>query len=608
MAMNSGLHFFGRLLNRWVEQPSAPIEASDGSGTAASDDDDDDDDDAAAQGDASEVRVAGITRQEILRWIYIARIGLAGGVFSGAVLAWSAASPLQTLSASLLLVLALVLTPLSYWHTHVQQGRVDSTFIYAQALFDTLLVTAIVDLTGGSDSVIAPFYILLISSYTLMLPLRGGFLVAGLACMAYIADVVWSQGTEVDTVVALQLTIFVSVALFVGLIATKLGETGAELTSVEHELRQLRLDTSDILGNIPTAVLTVDGEGRLAYLNPAGEDLLGIEAVSWMSLPVMDELRRRSRELPRVLERTRKFRVPVSSAEIQVSRDGRVIPVGVSTAVLERQEGPPSVTAIMRDISDRKRMEELRKQADRLEAVTELSASLAHEIRNPLASISSSVQQLQQSKDFLDDDRLLSQLILKESDRLSRLLSDFIDFSRVRIVKFKQLDLRELAKHALEVVRQHPSCHEGVVIEEELGESPVNFEGDEDLMYRVVTNLVLNAVQVAEPDRVTTIRVEVMNGDIRTTPLGIDIVEPRILRVTDDGPGIERGDLKRIFDPFFSARGGGTGLGLAIVHRAVREHHGNVLVESTPGVGTRFIVCLPAQPPLSAENTAGGLV
>lgn len=546
---------------------------------------------------------------ETLRWIYIARIGLAGGVFAGAALAWAAASPLQTLTASLLLVLALILTPLSYWHTHVQRQLAGTSFIYAQALFDTLLVTAIVDLTGGSDSVVAPFYILLISAYTLMLPLRGGFLVAGMACMAYIADVVWSQGTDVDTVVALQLTIFVAVALFVGLIATKLRETlrqtGAELTSIEHELRQLKLDTSDILGNIPTAVLTIDGDGNLAYLNPAAEQLLGLDSFHWLNKPVLEELSGISDELPIVLERTRKHHMPVASAEIAVVRNGEVIPVGVSTAVLDRVEGPPSVTAIMRDISDRKRMEELRKQTERLEAVAELSASLAHEIKNPLASISSSVQQLDLGEQLDDDDRLLAALILKESDRLSRLLSDFIDFSRVRVAEFQRLDLREIVQHAVEVLRRHPSCHEGIRIEAELDEAPVRFEGDEDLMHRVVSNLILNAVQVADPFGETSIRVEVRNGDARTTPRGIHIREPRILTVTDDGPGIEQGDLKRIFDPFFSRRGGGTGLGLAIVHRAVREHHGTIFVESGPGTGTRFLVCLPAEQPLKPETSPG---
>ncbi|NIR46557.1 MAG: PAS domain S-box protein [Gemmatimonadetes bacterium] len=542
----------------------------------------------------------GIERLEILRWVYIFRISLAGGLFAGAAFAWTAASPGQTLTASLALVITLLHTPASYWVTHIRQQPIGASFIYGQAVLDVVLVTLVVDLTGGSDSVVAPLYILLISAYTLMLPLRGGFLVTGLACIAYIADSVWVQGTALNTVVALQLAIFVAVALVVGLISTKLRQTGAALTTVEYELQRLRLETGDILGNIPTAVLTIDGLGRLAYANPAAEALLGLEARDWIEKPVLETLARCSRGLEQALERTRRFRMPVASAEITIHRDGDAVPVGISTAVLERRGGPPSVTAIMRDISDVKRMESLRQRTERLEAVAELSASLAHEIKNPLASISTSVQQLGARDRADDDDQLLSRLILKESDRLSRLLSDFIDFARLRIERSKTLDLRELAKHAVEVVRQHPDCGDEIEIELKLGSQPVLFEGDEDLMHRVVSNLILNAVQAAPPGHPTRVSVEVLGQEVGV-PDRVDVEHPVVLRVTDDGPGIPETDLKRIFDPFFTRRRGGSGLGLAIVHRAVREHRGAILVASGPEIGTRFTVYLPGKPETPGE-------
>jgi two-component system sensor histidine kinase PilS (NtrC family) len=479
------------------------------------------------------------------------------------------------------------------------------SFFYGQAVLDVVLVTLVVDTTGGSQSVVSPLYILLISAYTLLLPLRSGLLVTLLACVAYIADVVWAQGTAVNIVVALQLGIFVSVALVVGMIGTKLRETGAELSSMEDALEQLRLDTGDILGNIPTAVLTIDGEGRLAYANPAAQKLLGISLVEWLDRPVMEELGRCSAGLQTVMDRTLKHRIPVASAEVRVQHGGADVPVGVSTAVLERRDGPPSVTAIMRDISDRVRMERLRQRSERLEAVAELSASLAHEIKNPLASISSSVQQLGLGEGVDDDDRLLSQLILKESDRLSRLLSDFIDFARVHVERTRELDLRQVVNHALQVVQQHPAYGDDVEIKVSMEEDPVLFEGDEELMHRVVTNLVLNAMQAADPDSKTVVEVEVRNAEGDSAPRGIDIMDPVILQVADNGPGIEENDLKRIFDPFFTKRRGGSGLGLAIVHRAVREHRGTVLVASSPETGTRFTVCLPRKKAPAPTEVAG---
>ncbi len=546
---------------------------------------------------------------EILRWVYMARLGLAGGVFAAAVFMWSAAAPTKTLAATLALVVTLIHTPASFWYTHVREQRPGTSFFYAQAVLDVVLVTLVVDTTGGSESVVSPLYILLISAYTLLLPLRSGLLVTLLACVAYIADVVWLQGTAVDMVVALQLGIFVSVALVVGLISRKLRETGAELSSMEDALEQLRLDTGDILSNIPTAVLTIDGEGRLAYANPAAQELLGLSLVEWLDRPVMEELGRCSSGLRTVVDRTLKHRIPVASAEIRVRHGAADVPVGVSTAVLERRAGPPSVTAIMRDISDRVRMEKLRQRTERLEAVAELSASLAHEIKNPLASISSSVQQLGLGRDTDEDDHLLSQLILKESDRLARLLSDFIDFARVHIERTRELDLRQIVSQALRVVQRHPAYGKDVDLRVSVADEPVLFEGDEDLMHRVVTNLVLNAMQVAGTDSKTVVEVEVRDAEAEVVTPDVDLTRPVILQVSDNGPGIEEGDLKRIFDPFFSKRRGGSGLGLAIVHRAVREHRGTVFVTSSPETGTRFTVCLPrkktpASPEVAGEKTS----
>jgi two-component system sensor histidine kinase PilS (NtrC family) len=541
-------------------------------------------------------------RRDLLRWVYMTRIALAGGLFAAAALAWSTASPAQTLTTSLALVVTLILTPISYWLTHVKRSQPSANFVYGQAVFDVFLLTLVVHLTGGSESVVAPFYILLITAYAWMLPLGGGLLVAAMACMVYILDVVWGQGTTIDSVVAAQLAIFAAVALAVGLITTKLTQAGAELTTVEHALEQLRLDTGDILGNIPTAVLTLDGEGRLAYANPAAEQLLTLDSKTWLEKPVMEELGQRSSGLKRALERTRSYRIPVASVEIRVRKNGESVPVGVSTAILERREGPPSVTAIMRDISDVKRMENLRQRTERLEAVAELSASLAHEIKNPLASISSSVQQLELKEDADADDKLLSSLILKESDRLARLLSDFIDFARLRVERSRELDLREIAVHATQLVRQHPSYRSEVTLETELHPEAVWVSGDEDLLHRVVTNLVLNAVQAAVPGRKTKVEVEVFSEGDDFVPEELDIPNPVLLRVSDNGPGIAEEDLKRIFDPFFSRRRGGTGLGLAIVHRAVQEHEGTIMVTSNPRTGTQFTVYLPGRSALKTRN------
>ena len=277
--------------------------------------------------------------------------------------------------------------------------------------------------------------------------------------------------------------------------------------------------------------------------------------------------------------------------EATVRRDDRSFPVGLTTTTIAGSGGlPPRVTAIFTDISDSKRLEELHLRAERLEAVAELSASLAHEIKNPLASIRSSVEQLSRSTRTNPDEKFLANLIVRESDRLSRLLSEFLDFSRVRVTEYRAVDLRLVAGAAVRLVRQHPDCPADVKIDFAGGPTPM--EGDEDLLHRVVSNLVLNAVQATGPGA----RVVVFTGRPapEEVPAGLTVENPVALRVTDNGPGIPDAVRERLFEPFVTGRPGGTGLGLAIVQRAVDAHRGMVLVDSTPGHGTTFTVYFPA--------------
>jgi len=277
--------------------------------------------------------------------------------------------------------------------------------------------------------------------------------------------------------------------------------------------------------------------------------------------------------------------------EATVHRPDRTFPIGVTTTTLDGPPGaPPRVSAIFTDISDSKRLEELHLRAQRLEAVAELSSSLAHEIKNPLASIRSSVEQLSRSSRSNPDEKFLANLIVRESDRLSRLLSEFLDFSRVRVTEYRTVDLRQVAEAAVRLVRQHPDCGAGVKIALEGTATPM--EGDEDLLHRVVSNLVLNAVQAAGTRAQVTVRTG--RAGLDEVPGGAGIENPIALRVIDNGPGIPDEVQSRLFEPFSTGRVGGTGLGLAIVQRAVEAHRGIVLVDSEAGKGTTFTIYFPA--------------
>lgn len=278
-------------------------------------------------------------------------------------------------------------------------------------------------------------------------------------------------------------------------------------------------------------------------------------------------------------------------AEGFVTLGEKRFPIGVTTTphILD-ESGPPSVTAIFTDISDQKRLTELNVRNERLEAVAALSASLAHEIKNPLASIRSSVEQLGRSTRANDDERFLTELVVRESDRLSRLLSEFLDFTRVRMAESQTVDIRSIAQTAVELVREHPDCPQDAIVE--VCGDVTRVQGDEDLLHRIVVNLVLNALQAA--GREARVKVTTEQVPVRELPTGVASDKSVVLRVEDNGPGIPEHLLRNLFDPFVTGREGGSGLGLAIVQRAVEAHHGLVFVDSDPGVGTTFSIYLPS--------------
>ncbi len=357
-------------------------------------------------------------------------------------------------------------------------------------------------------------------------------------------------------------------------------------------MKRLRLEAADILREISGGIVTVDGEGSLVYANASAERLLGFSAREHRGTPVLELLGDRSATLASAILRSQRDRIRQVRVEGTVSHGGRSFPIGVTTTLHPADgEDQPSVTAIFTDISDQKRLNELNMRAERLEAVAALSASLAHEIKNPLASIRSSVEQLGFSSRATEDDQFLAQLIVRESDRLSRLLSEFLDFSRVQITESHSVDLNMIAHMAVELVREHPECPPDAQIEVQGTET--RLQGDEDLLYRVVFNLVLNALQATGKNASVTVETRVVEpGEV---PGGVSPEMQVILSVADNGPGIPEHITSHLFDPFVTGREGGTGLGLAIVQRAVEAHRGVVIVDSEPDGGTRFSIFLPSQ-------------
>lgn len=536
----------------------------------------------------------------LLNWIYLGRITVASAVFLAAALSWWAADPTALLVASLSVTLTLVVTAAAFWYTHVRLVEPGQTFLYAQAMFDIALVTAIAHITGPY-SYFAALYILVIAIYAVLMPLANGLLVALLAGIVYTADVVFVQKAEQPAAALLQVAVYWLVATATGYLASRVRVVRDAHENLVAELRRVRIEAADILRHIGAGVLTVEADGRLVYANPTAEALLGLSAAELEGRPVLEEIGRVAPALREAIRRTAEEGRRVVRSVAEVTTGSRSFPIGFSTTAVHAEEGAaPSVTAILQDISDARRLEELRLRTERLEAVAEISASLAHEIKNPLASIRSAVTQLARLAPSGADERVLAGLIVRESDRLSALLTEFLDFSRVRVTRSARLDLAEVAERGIQLARQHPDCTANARIVLEAADRPVLVEGDEDLLHRVVFNLVLNAVQAAPAS--ADVRVRVAPAAADDLPSDVVMESPRLLRVSDRGPGVSAEILPKLFEPFVTGRPGGTGLGLAIVQRAVQAHRGLIFCDTARGQGTTFSVFLPAR--FSAEEIA----
>jgi len=473
----------------------------------------------------------------------------------------------------------------------VSTGRV---FLLAQAVTDIALITALVHVTNGSDSQFAALYILVIAYAALLIPRSGGLIAAIVTCAFYFTDIVVTRDFVLDSTAWLQMANFATVAVGTGYVSARLREVGSGSEVLAETLRRERLQASDVLDNIRSGVMTISGDGVLQYSNEAAGTLLGVPLAELTGRSVRAELGRTAPELVVALDRAVRTRTRTSRAEALVTHDGTTAQIGITITYLEAdgEAGFGSATAIFSDISDQKRLEDLHLRAGQLEAVSELAASLAHEIKNPLASIRSAVEQLGRMPTATEDAGVLTRLVVRESDRLSRLLSEFLDFARVRVTQVQPLDFAALLRDTIDLVLAHPDRAPTTRILFDSDVAEPRIDGDSDLLHQAVFNLVLNAAQAVGAGGV--VRVTIREATSDTVPGGV-VPETGAVRVVieDDGPGMPAEVRDRIFTPFFTTKPRGTGLGLPVVHRAIEAHRGVVLVDSAPGRGTRFTIILP---------------
>ena len=527
----------------------------------------------------------------LIRWVYVGRLSVAWAVLIAAFSKWLELDSDKTLIVMLTFVLSHIVTVASFAWSDVQRRPFTEGFFYLQLMVDLLVVTAAVHVTDGQ---VAALYILVNAVAAIFLQVRGAMLVAALGIVLYAADVSLLQATTLAAPFILQVLVFALAAAGSSLISAQLKVAGVGREALEAELKRVRLREADILRNIGSGILSVDETGELLFANASASELLGSDLEARVGTPILDYVHAVAPGLAEALRRATSEGWVAARSEGTLRRGELTVALGVTTTIAPADEavGGRTITAIFKDISDQKRLEQLNLRAQRLEAVAELSASLAHEIKNPLASIRSAVEQISARPAANDDERTLGRLIVRESDRLSRLLSEFLDFSRVRVTKRELVDLGGVVRGAVRLAEAHPGRAPNSTIEVTITGDPLAVTGDEDLLHRAIFNLVLNALQATRPG--TVVRVTAGPVPAERLPRGV----PSLARgavaidVTDEGAGIATGVRERLFEPFTTTKVGGTGLGLAIAYRAIEAHRGVVLVD-TGDTGSRFRVLIP---------------
>jgi two-component system sensor histidine kinase PilS (NtrC family) len=473
---------------------------------------------------------------------------------------------------------------------------------WMMSLLDSVLVTAVVAATGGPSSIYTFLYVLSVTGASVLLSRPRTLAVAAVASLLY-TGLVWSRTVFPITVLleppqettALEvLTIFLNSATFlaVAIVAGGLAEryraTRRELESHRKDLRDLQAFKEVVLRSVGAGLLVVDDAHTVTALNRAAEALLGRSAAEAIGRPWSDlfgegiplaEVERTVVEQPGATPRH----------EASVARaDGALVPIRVTFSVLQAGDGRRlGLVAVVEDLSEVREMERRMRQADRLAALGRLAANIAHEIRNPLASMSGAVEVLAGDLATGKERERLTQIVARESARLDRIIGNFLDYARPAPLVLGTVNVAEIAEDVLTLL-QHRDLPPGLKIIREFPPS-LPWRLDAHQFRQALWNLCLNGVEAMPA-----------GGELRVSAE----VRPEGLRVavSDTGEGIGPGELPHVLEPFYSAKPGGSGLGLALVHRAVEDHGGQIDIRSTPGLGTTVVLTLPPGPPDAGRN------
>ena len=499
----------------------------------------------------------------------------------------------------------------------IKSERHLSWLAYSEFSVDAVFSTCMVVATGGYSSGFTFLYSLSVINAALVLYRGGAFYSAivhggclvlvglgqggmlGEEAQLWLAEANWLGGGrpgaadmgDIVSALAMNGVALISVAWLSSFLAEQMREADARALAHRRSLVQLTNLHENLVSSLEAALLTLNSSLEVAYANPAALRMLGL---------TRDELmgKRIEEYLPELHRALHEGSLPSDQhLEVRYVRGGKVSYLRWSVSSFRDEEGRRlGHTLIAFDISRVREMEEAVERSKRLAALGRLAASIAHEIRNPLASLSGSIQLLASSIQVEGPDRRLMDIVVREADHLNRWITEFLDYARPTPLMVQWVDLRELVEGVVDVLRNDERA-EGVSLEME-GPAELRYFGDGTRVRQVLWNLALNSIQaVTEDSEARAVGAKVVIR-LEETPELVRVI------VMDNGPGIP-GDIQhRIFEPFFTTKADGTGLGLATVMRHVMDLKGKLALRGgLDGRGSSVVATLPKLKPEDLGST-----
>ncbi|HJZ68493.1 MAG TPA: ATP-binding protein [Blastocatellia bacterium] len=471
---------------------------------------------------------------------------------------------------------------------------------YIQFSFDVCLVTWLVYRTGDVESPFLALYLVIIFGACTLLDRKGVSAVSGLAGALYIAIGVLTIGKVLPRasgwpaysaselswtqfMFSLNLIAMFAIAILSSQLAERIRQSEIKLANATKDLADYRLFNDRIIESMRSGLVTTDLRGHIITFNRAAEEITGYLAADVRGEQIFDIFGDIERQIEAGLESIRKrTRLPRFDIGCRTA-DGREIHLGFSVAPLvDDGEASRGYLLTFQDLTEVMELEREVRRQERLAALGKMAAGLAHEIRNPLASMRGSIQVLATELSFSPDQSQLMQIVLRESDRLNRIVSDFLTYARPPKIERTVIELAAVLSDTIALLRNSSELTPDHYVSEKYPDEPVLYYADANQIRQIFWNLARNAIK-AMPQ----------GGELR---VALD-AEPNCdvtIALSDTGVGMSREQRERLFEPF-SSSSGGTGLGMAIVYQLVRDHSGRISVDSEAGRGTRIAITLPAR-------------